>query len=83
MECRFTLRFKLSTSDADHAAIVERLGAVGCTDALVGLGVVGYVCLEFCREAASLAEAIDSATAEVKAAIPSARLIAAELESAT
>jgi len=83
MECRFTLRFKLSAPDADHDAIVERLGAAGCTDALVGIGAAGYVSLEFCREAASAAEAIRAATADVNAAVPSVRLVAAELESTT
>lgn len=83
MECLFTLRFKLSSSDADHDAIVERLGAAGCTDALVGVGVPGYVSLEFCREAPSATEAIHAATADVNAAIPGASLVAAELEPAT
>lgn len=83
MECLFTLRFKLSAPDADHDAIVERLGAAGCTDALVGIGAAGYVSLEFCREAASAAEAIHAATADVNAAVPGARLVAAELESTT
>ncbi|RIJ85286.1 hypothetical protein RSP822_17045 [Ralstonia solanacearum] len=81
MECLFTLRFKLSAPDAGHDAIVERLGAAGCTDALVGFGVAGYVSLEFCREAASVTEAIRAATADVYAAVPGARLIAVELES--
>lgn len=83
MEHRFTLRFKLSASDAGHDAIVERLGAAGCTDALVGIGVAGYVSLAFCREAASTAEAVHAATANVNAAIPGASLVAAESESTT
>ena len=81
MEHQFTLKIKMSASDADHDAIVELLGAVGCTDALVGIGAAGYVSLEFCREAASAAEAIRAATADVTAAIPGASLVAAELES--
>ncbi|WP_426399476.1 hypothetical protein ACN9M1_24595 [Ralstonia sp. R-29] len=83
MECLFTLRFKLSAPDAGHDAIVERLGAAGCTDALVGFGVAGYVSLEFCREAPSATEAIRAATADVSAAIPGASLVAAELQSTT
>lgn len=83
MQYQFTLRFKLSASDADHDAIVELLGAAGCTDALVGIGAAGCVSLEFCREAPSATEAIRAATADVNAAVPGARLVAAELESPT
>ena len=83
MRYQFTLRFTLPPSDAGHDDIVERLGAIGCTDALVGIGVAGYVCLEFCREATSATEAIRAATTDVKAAVPGAILVAAESESTT
>ncbi|WP_459190629.1 hypothetical protein [Ralstonia pseudosolanacearum] len=78
MACHFTFRFKLSESDADHDAIVERLDAAGCTDALVGIGVPGYVRLEFCRDGTSLENAIFETIADVKAALPSSSLIAVE-----
>lgn len=75
MEYEFTLKFKLDPRDANHDELVERLGAAGCTDALVGLGVAGHLGLEFAREADSAEESILSALADVKAAIPSAKLV--------
>ena len=75
MEYEFTLKFKLDTKDANHDELVARLGAAGCTDALVGLGVAGHLGLEFVREAGSAEEAILSAMADVKGAIPSAKLV--------
>jgi predicted DNA-binding transcriptional regulator AlpA len=75
MEYEFTLKFKLDPKDAIHDELVERLGAAGCTDALVGLGVAGHLGLEFAREASSAEEAILSAMADVKGAIPSAKLV--------
>lgn len=83
MEYQFTLRLKLAPSDVDRDAIVERLGAAGCTDALVGIGVAGHVGFLFSREAASIEEAVREAAAVVEAALPGAKLIAVELESAT
>jgi predicted DNA-binding transcriptional regulator AlpA len=77
MEYEFTLKFKLHPTDANHDELVERLGAAGCTDALVGLGVTGHLGLEFVREAESAKEAVLSAMAEVKGAIPSAKLVEA------
>jgi predicted DNA-binding transcriptional regulator AlpA len=75
MEYEFTLNFKLDPKDANHDELVERLGAAGCTDALVGLGVAGQLGLEFVREADSAEDAILSALADVKGAIPGAKLV--------
>ncbi|UEQ05033.1 DNA-binding protein [Halomonas profundus] len=75
MEYVFTLKYQLADSDLD--ALVERLGAAGCDDALVGVGQPGRLALEFSREAGSAAEAVHSALVDVKKAIPSARLIEA------
>ncbi|MDZ7856722.1 DNA-binding protein [Sphaerotilus sp.] len=78
MEYEFTLKYRLDPQDgADQDTIVERLGAAGCTDALVGLGVAGHLGLEFAREAASAEEAILSALADVKRAMAGAKLIEA------
>lgn len=77
MEYDFTLKFVLADGDSDAAAIVERLGASGCDDALVGTGVPGRIALSFTREAASAEDAVLSALADVKRAVPSARLIEA------
>lgn len=77
MEYIFTLKYQLADHDSDPDALVERLGAAGCDDALVGVGQPGRLALEFIREAGSAEEAMRSALADVKAAIPSARLIEA------
>jgi predicted DNA-binding transcriptional regulator AlpA len=74
MEYTFTLKYHLAADDADTSAIVERLGAAGCDDALVGTGVAGRIALEFTREAASAEAALRSALDDVRRAIPGARL---------
>ena len=61
MEYDFTLKFALAEGDSDAAAIVERLGASGCDDALVGTGIPGRIALSFTREAASAEDAVLSA----------------------
>lgn len=77
MEYIFTLKYQLADSDSDLDALVERLGAAGCDDALVGVGQPGRLALEFSREAGSAEEAVHTALVDVKKAIPSARLIEA------
>lgn len=75
MEYVFTLKYQLTDQDGDLDALVERLGAAGCNDALVGLGQPGRLALEFTRDADSATEAVRAALADVKSAIPTARLI--------
>jgi hypothetical protein len=75
MEYDFTLKFKLAPDDADVDALVERLGAANCDDALVGVGQPGRIALDFTREAKSAEAAIVSALADVKKAIPAAKLV--------
>lgn len=77
MEFTFTLKFKLNTPEITDEDIALRLGEAGCTDALVGLGVTGQVSLEFIREANTAQEAILTALAAVKQALPQAQLIEA------
>lgn len=77
MEYNFTLKYQLSEHNADHDELVERLGAAGCTDALVGTGQPGRIALEFAREAKSAEAAVMSALLDVKQAIPDAKLIEA------
>ena len=77
MEYTFTLTYRLPESDGKQHDIVERLGAAGCTDALVGIGQSSRLALEFTREAASAESALISALSEVKAAVPGAQLIEA------
>jgi hypothetical protein len=77
MEYEFNLKFKLASGDNDHDAIMQRLGEAGCTDALVGFGVPGYVGLEFVREANSAEDAILSAARDAQAALPGSQLVEA------
>lgn len=77
MEYTFTLKYRLSDGDCDHTDLVERLGAAGCDDALIGMGQPGRIALEFTRAANSAVDAFVSALADVKRAIPTARLIEA------
>ena len=75
MEYDFTLKFKLATDELDVDSLVERLGEANCDDALVGVGQPGRIALDFTREAESAEAAIVSALADVKKAIPGARLV--------
>ncbi|SCC94978.1 conserved hypothetical protein [Thiomonas sp. X19] len=77
MEYIFTLKYRLAEHDDDPDVLVERLGEAGCDDALVGIGQPGRLALEFTRAADSAEAAVRSALADVKRAIPSARLIEA------
>jgi len=77
VEYTFTLKYQLPEHDANHAELVERLGAAGCDDALVGVGLPGRIALEFVRDADSAESALMSALAAVKRAIPSAKLVEA------
>lgn len=77
MEYQFTLTYRLHLADCDLDALVERLGEAGCDDALVGLGIPGQVGLDFIREADSAQEALLTALADVRRALPQARLVEA------
>ncbi|GLU30499.1 DNA-binding protein [Trinickia caryophylli] len=77
MEYTFTLRYRLPDSSLDPDDLMERLGAAGCDDALVGTGLPGRVALEFTREAPSAREAFLSALADVRRAVPGGCLIEA------
>ncbi|WP_334022712.1 DNA-binding protein [Burkholderia gladioli] len=75
MEYTFTLRYQLAEDDSVPDGLVERLGEAGCDDALVGIGQPGRLAVEFTREAESADGAVRSALADVRRAVPSARLI--------
>ncbi|WP_088159365.1 helix-turn-helix transcriptional regulator [Achromobacter xylosoxidans] len=77
MEYTFTLKYQLAEGHHDMDALVERLGAAGCDDALVGTGLPGRIALEFTREAESAEAAVRSALEDVRRAVPSAKLIEA------
>ncbi len=74
-EFEFTLTFSLPQRVADDIdGLVERLGAAGCDDAVVGIGRWGRLALAFSREADSASAALISALADVRRAEPRARL---------
>lgn len=76
-EYEFTLKFQLPANDNDPEKFIDRLYECGCSDALVGIGQIGRIGLDFTREAESAEEAIVSALTNVKEAIPGAELIEA------
>ena len=77
MEYDFTLKYQLTAADSDHDEIVERLAEAGCDDATIGIGQPGRIALVFAREGTSALGALMSALADVKRAVPSARLVEA------
>ena len=75
MEYTFTLKYALPLAEEDKDALVERLGAQGCTDATIGLGQPGCLAVEFTRSASSAPAALQSALTDVAQAIPLAVLV--------
>lgn len=73
-EYDFTLKFALKNPSADLDACVEKLYESGCDDAVIGVGKTGHIALNFIREAASAFDAVSSAIADVKRAIPGCTL---------
>jgi hypothetical protein len=73
----FTLKFALAQPDADPDSCVDALMREDCDDALIGIGKPGRIALNFIREAHSAEEAVMSALAAVKRAIPGSRFIEA------
>jgi hypothetical protein len=75
MEYEFTLKYQLAEKDSNLDEVVERLGAGGCDDALVGIGQPGCIALTFGREADSAHDALMSAMADVRRVVPGATLV--------
>lgn len=75
MEFDFYLKYQLADSFNDPTQVVEALGEAGCDDATIGIGLPGRVGLMFAREAESAVAALQSALADVKKALPGAKLI--------
>ncbi|PCI45644.1 MAG: DNA-binding protein [Moraxellaceae bacterium] len=73
-EYEFVLRFQLPESDDQPEQYLDALYEAGCDDATVGVGLPGYIGLDFCREADSAEKAFASAITDVKSAIPNAKL---------
>ena len=80
MEYTFTLKYRLSPADQNVDDLIERLGAEGCDDVLVGVGQPGHVALEFTREADSAQATIQNVLADVKRVMPMAQLLEAAPE---
>jgi hypothetical protein len=73
----FVLKFSVGAPETDPAQFLAALAYAGCTDALVGVGQMGVIGLDFAREAPSAREAVGSAIGDVRRAIPQAVLIEA------
>ena len=76
-EYEFTLRFDISQVAAGIDDCVEFLGAGGCDDALIGIGIPGRLALMFARESASAEDAVMTALRDVESALPDAILVEA------
>ncbi len=76
-EYEFTLKFSLKKTTENPEAYIEKLGAEGCDDALIGIGQNGRIALNFTRESSSAFDAVYSALTDVKRAIPDAKLVEA------
>ncbi len=76
-EYEFTLKFSLQNNSINPEIYIDMLGSEGCNDALVGLGQNNQITLNFNREAPSAYDAISSAIADVRRAIPDAKLVEA------
>jgi hypothetical protein len=70
----FTLKFQLADPQADPDRYADELYGNGCDDAVIGVGRKGKIALQFMREAESANGAILSAIADVRKAIPDAKL---------
>lgn len=77
MEYEFTLKYQLAENDCNFDELVERLGAGGCDDALIGIGQPGRIGLKFTREATSAKDALKSAIIDVRNVVPTAKLVEA------
>ncbi len=71
----FALTFSLSDPAADPTQYLDALFDAGCDDALVGVGQAGSIALEFDRDAPDAVEAVRSAIADVRTAIPDAEIV--------
>lgn len=77
MEYEFTLKYQLDATDCHPDDLVERLGAAGCDDALIGIGQPGQLGFKFTRAAASAQDAVKSALAAIRQVVPTAKLVEA------
>lgn len=76
-EFEFTLKYQLPDPEADPEIYIGQLLEAGCDDALIGIGELGRIALQFDREAECALKAVTSAMDDVKHAIPDAVFIEA------
>ena len=76
-EFDFVLKFDLPDPKSDPDKFVGALYDSGCDDATIGIGQHGRIALNFTREAVTALDAVASAIADVRRAIPGARLVEA------
>jgi hypothetical protein len=74
---KFSLAFKLNDPGSDPESFLDALFESGCDDSTPGIGKLGYIAFDFSREADTAFDAVTSAIANVKQAIPDAKLIEA------
>lgn len=74
MNYRFAITFSLPESGVNSEQYLDALYEAGCSDALVGVGQIGLISLDFDREASDAVEAVRSAIADVRKAIPDAQI---------
>ncbi len=74
-EYEFVLRFQLPADTDLPEEFLDALYEAGCDDAVVGVGLPGYISLDFSREATDAQEAVLSAISHVQNAIHNAKLI--------
>ena len=79
LEHHFTLTYQVAETDGSLDLLVERLGAGGCSDAVIGTGQPGRIGLSFTREAASADEAFESAKSDIEQVAPTAKLLEVHL----
>lgn len=66
----FTLRFNLPPAQPDPRQWLDALFEAGCDDATIGVGRPSVVAMDFVRDAPTREEALSTAIADVKRAIP-------------
>ncbi len=76
-EFDFLLKFDLPDPETDPNKFVEALYDSGCDDATIGIGQHGRIALNFTRADTTALDAVASAIADVRKAIPGARLVEA------
>lgn len=64
------VRFKLPPAQPDPRRWLDALFEAGCGDATIGVGRLGFIALDFARNAPTREEALLTAISDVKRVIP-------------